>query len=164
MSATKSFIKEFKEFISKGNVMDLAVGMVIGSAFTAIVTSVVNDIIMPVVGLIIGGVDFTDLYWAIPNFFGGNTAAVIRYGSFIQNIVNFLVIAFALFIVVKAMNKMNERSKALADKAAAKFGKDTKKDDKVADAVEEASKAEKKSDAETIALLKEIRDALKAKK
>ncbi len=161
MSSTKGFIAEFKEFISKGNVMDLAVGMVIGSAFTAIVTSVVNDIIMPVVGLIIGGVDFSDLYWSIPNFFGGNTAAVIRYGAFIQSVVNFLVVAFALFVVVKTMNKMNERSRELAEKAAAKLGKETKK---TADTIEKAAKDEKKSDAETIALLKEIRDVLKDSK
>lgn len=157
-----SFIKEFKEFISKGNVMDLAVGMVIGAAFTSIVTALVDDIIMPVVGLLIGGVNFTDLAIRIPNIFGGNTAAVIRYGSFIQAVVNFLIIAFALFVVIKALNKMNERAKSAAEKAAAKLGKEA--GDKAAEAVEKAAKAEKKSDAEMVALLKEIRDELKESK
>ena len=157
-----SFIKEFKEFISKGNVMDLAVGMVIGAAFTSIVTALVDDIIMPVVGLLIGGVNFTDLAIRIPNIFGGNTAAGIRYGSFIQAVVNFLIIAFALFVVIKALNKMNERAKSAAEKAAAKLGKEA--GDKAAEAVEKAAKAEKKSDAEMVALLKEIRDELKESK
>ncbi|MDO4986980.1 MAG: large conductance mechanosensitive channel protein MscL [Candidatus Saccharibacteria bacterium] len=165
MSKSKGFIAEFKEFISKGDVMDLAVGLVIGSAFTAIVTAIVNDIIMPIVGLLVGGVDFTDLAIRIPNFFGGNTAAVIRYGSFIQAAVNFLIIAFALFVVIKAMNAMNERAKAAAEKAAAKLGKEVKAEkDKAEKTVEDAVKAEKKSDAEMIALLKEIRDELKKSK
>ena len=133
MSKPNNFINEFKKFISQGNVMDLAVGLVIGSAFTAIVTSLVNDMLMPIIGLVIGGVNFNDLAIRIPNFFGGNTAAVIRYGSFIQNVVNFLIIAFALFIVIKTVNKMNDRAKSVAEKAAAKLGKkDDKKDDKKA--------------------------------
>ncbi len=165
MSKSKGFIAEFKEFISKGDVMDLAVGLVIGSAFTSIVNAIVNDIIMPVVGLLIGGVDFTDLAIRIPNFFGGNTAAVIRYGSFIQATVNFLIIAFALFIVIKTMNKMNEKAKAAAEKAAAKLGKDVKSEkEETSEVLDKAVKAEKKSDAEMIALLKEIRDELKSSK
>lgn len=145
------FIGEFKKFISQGSVMDLAVGMVIGSAFTAIVTSLVNDIIMPVVGLLIGGVDFTNLSITIPNFFGNDTAAVIAYGNFIQNIVNFLVIAFALFMVVRVLNKMKERSAKLAEKA-------LKKEEKA-----EEEKEEKKEDEQT-ALLKSILAELKKKK
>ena len=169
MSKSKGFIAEFKEFISKGNAMELAVGMVIGAAFTSIVNSIVNDLIMPVVGLILGGIDFTDLYWRVPNFFGQNTAAVIRYGNLIQQIVNFLIVAFALFVVIKAINKMNERARVAAEKAAEKLGKaddakNTKNADKTAKAVEEAAKAEKKSDAEMVALLKEIRDELKKSK
>ena len=96
------FIAEFKKFIAQGSVIDLAVGVVIGTAFSAIVTSLVNDIIMPIVSLVGGGADFTNLSITIPNFFGGDTAAVIRYGNFIQNVVNFLIIAFSLFIVIKA--------------------------------------------------------------
>lgn len=111
------FVKEFKEFISRGNVMDLAIGVVIGTAFSAIVNSVVNDIIMPVVGLLLGGVSFSDLKIVIPNFFGGDTAAVIAYGNFIENVVNFLIIAFSLFIAMKFLNTMDRRAKEVAKKA-----------------------------------------------
>lgn len=111
------FVKEFKEFISRGNVMDLAIGVVIGTAFSAIVNSVVNDIIMPVVGLLLGGVNFSDLKIVIPNFFGGDTAAVIAYGNFIENVVNFLIIAFSLFIAMKFLNTMDRRAKEVAKKA-----------------------------------------------
>jgi len=92
-----AFVKEFKEFISKGNVIDMAVGVVVGGAFTAIVNSLVNDIIMPLVGLLMGGVDFTSLSIGIGD-------AQINYGNFIQNVICFLLVAFALFCVVKAMN------------------------------------------------------------
>lgn len=138
------FIGEFREFISQGNVMDLAIGVVIGTAFTSIVTSLVNDIIMPVVGLIVGGVDFTALEVMIPNFFGGDTAAHIRYGNFLQVAVNFLIIAFTLFIVMKILNRMREQAQE-------KLGREKAKEEK---------KEEKKKD-ETVELLKEIRDSLK---
>ncbi|MBQ1566335.1 MAG: large conductance mechanosensitive channel protein MscL [Erysipelotrichaceae bacterium] len=95
----KQFIKEFKEFIARGNVLDLAIGVVIGGAFQAIVNSLVNDVIMPIVGAIIGGLDFSAI--AIP--LGGD--AMIMIGSFLQAIVNFLIVALVLFGVVKAMNK-----------------------------------------------------------
>lgn len=91
--------KEFKEFISKGNVLDLAVGVIVGGAFGKIVTSLVDDIIMPIIGLIIGGIDFSGLSLKIGE-------ATVKYGMFIQNIVNFLIIAFSIFLVVKAVNKM----------------------------------------------------------
>ena len=91
--------KEFKEFISKGNVLDLAVGVIVGGAFGKIVTSLVDDIIMPIIGLIIGGIDFSGLSLKIGD-------ATVKYGMFIQNVVNFLVIAFSIFLVVKAVNKM----------------------------------------------------------
>lgn len=103
------FKKEFIEFISRGSVVDLAVGVAVGGAFTAIVNSLVNDIVMPIVGLILGGVDFTNLAITIPNFFGGNDAAVIAYGNFIQNVVEFLAIAWVIFLIIKAMNKINRR-------------------------------------------------------
>ena len=144
------FIDEFKKFISQGSVMDLAVGMVIGAAFTAIVTSLVNDIIMPIVGLLIGGVDFSGLSIKIDNFFGGSDAAVIRYGSFLQAVVNFLVIAFSLFLVVRAMNKMKDRAKAIADKAEKKEEAEEKAEEK----------KEEDFEKEQIKLLKEIRDQL----
>lgn len=102
--ANNSFAKEFKEFITKGNVVDMAVGVVIGGAFTAIVNSLVNDIIMPLVGLLMGGVNFAELSFGIGE-------AQIKYGQFIQNIIYFLLVAFALFCVVKAMNKLRSMKK-----------------------------------------------------
>ena len=150
-----NFIKEFKTFISQGNVMDLAVGVVIGAAFSAIVTSLVNDIIMPLVSLIGGGADFTTLSVTIPNFFGGDTAAVIRYGNFIQNVVNFLIIAFSLFVVIKAINHMNDRAKAAAKRASAKLGLEEAKQ------AEEKAAEEKKSEDEQTKLLKDILKELK---
>ncbi|MBR0415820.1 large conductance mechanosensitive channel protein MscL [Candidatus Saccharibacteria bacterium] len=149
------FIKEFKTFISQGNVMDLAVGVVIGAAFSAIVTSLVNDIIMPVVSLIGGGADFSTLSVTIPNFFGGDTAAVIRYGNFIQNVVNFLIIAFSLFVVIRFINKLNERAKAAAKRASEKLGLEEEKK------AEEKAAEEKKSEDEQTKLLKDILKELK---
>ena len=99
----KAFFKEFKEFISKGNVLDLAIGVVIGGAFTSIVNSLVNDVIMPIVGALIGGLDFTSI--AIP--LGGDAAIAI--GNFLQAVVNFLIVAFVLFTVIKAINKFKKK-------------------------------------------------------
>ena len=104
--------EEFIEFINRGSMIDLAVGVAVGGAFTAIVNSLVNDIIMPVVGLLLGGVDFTSLAIRIPNFFGTGDEAVIAYGNFIQTAVEFLVIAWVIFMVIKAMNRMNRRRDA----------------------------------------------------
>lgn len=98
----KKFIEEFKEFISKGNVLDLAIGVVIGGAFTAIVNSLVNDVIMPVVGIILGGVDFSGLSLQIGD-------ASLTYGNFIQAVINFLLVAFVLFTIVKAANKFKKQ-------------------------------------------------------
>ena len=119
------FRKEFIEFINRGSVVDLAVGVAVGGAFTAIVNSLVNDIVMPIVGLIGGGVDFRDLSIVIPNFFGGNTEAVIAYGNFIQNVVEFLIIAWVIFLIVKTMNRINRKkdAKAVEEKAEAKSKK-----------------------------------------
>lgn len=151
---TEGFIGEFKKFISQGSVMDLAVGMVIGAAFTSIVTSLVNDIIMPFVGLLLGGVDFSNLSIRINNFFGGSDAAVIRYGDFLEAVVNFLIVAFSLFIVVKAMNKMKDHAKAVADKMKKEEEAEEKKEEKKEEDVQK----------QQLKLLKEIRDELKAKK
>ncbi len=93
-------IKEFKEFISKGNVVDLAVGVIIGSAFGKIVSSLVNDILMPILGVLIGGVDFSSLSIKIGE-------AKITYGMFIQNVIDFLIIAFCVFIFIKTINKLS---------------------------------------------------------
>ncbi len=92
-------LKEFKKFIAKGNVIDLAVGVVIGGAFSKIVTSLVDDIIMPLVGIIIGGIDFTDLTLKIGS-------AKLEYGIFIQNVVDFLIVAFCIFMVIRIFNKI----------------------------------------------------------
>ena len=99
----KKILKEFKEFISKGNVIDMAVGVIIGSAFSKIVTSLVNDIIMPLIGIIIGGLDFTSLSIKIKD-------SEILYGSFIQNIVDFLIIAACIFTVIKILNKFKKNN------------------------------------------------------
>ena len=110
------FIKEFKEFAMKGNVMDMAVGVIIGGAFGKIVTSLVNDVLMPIVSLGTGGIDFTDLFI---NLGEGNYstlaaakeagAAVFAYGQFIQNIIDFIIIAFCIFLMIKGMNKLKKK-------------------------------------------------------
>lgn len=110
-----SFMKEFREFINRGNVMELAIGVAVGGAFTSIVKSLVDDIIMPVTSLLAGGADFSSLAIDIPNIFGADTVAHIAYGNFIQNIVNFLIIAFTVFVLVRTLNGMHRK----ADKAAA---------------------------------------------
>ena len=125
----KKFFGEFKEFISKGNIVDMAIGVIIGSAFGKIVTSLVNDIFMPIIGVIIGGLDFSNLSIKV-----GNSA--IMYGSFIQNIVDFLIVALCVFILVKIINKLHFKKK------------------------EETVKEEPKKDEKTL-LLEEIRDLLK---
>ena len=113
---SSGFKKEFVEFINRGSVVELAVGVAVGGAFTAIVNSLVDDIVMPIVGLIAGGVDFTGLVITIPNFFGTGDEAVIRYGSFIQNVIQFLIIAWVIFMIVKAMNRLNRRREEKKEK------------------------------------------------
>lgn len=98
-------VKEFAEFINKGNIIDLAVGVVIGGAFGKIVTALVDYIIMPIVGIIIGGVDFSDLYITIPNWLGDGAGVRLQYGNFIQAVVDFLIIAFCIFIFIKFITK-----------------------------------------------------------
>ncbi len=106
-------LKEFKDFISKGNVMDLAVGIIIGAAFTAIVNSLVGDLINPIIGLILGGVNFSDMFIDLSGTAPATMAvaketgaAVFAYGSFITAIINFLIIAWVVFMLVKTMNKL----------------------------------------------------------
>lgn len=127
----KKFLTEFKTFIAKGNVIDLAVGVIIGGAFGKIVTSLVNDILMPVIGIIIGGHDFSKLVLKVND-------ATIAYGSFIQNVIDFLIIALCIFFLVKIVNKITSFKK-----------EEEKKEEKPA----------KKSD--EVLLLEEIRDLLK---
>lgn len=105
----KKFAKEFREFISRGNVMDLAVGVIIGGAFSSIVTSLTGDIIMPLIGAILGGLNFTALSFNIGD-------AAIMYGNFIQAIFNFLIIALVIFCMIKAINGMREKMEKLAKK------------------------------------------------
>lgn len=105
-------IKEFKEFISRGNVLDLAVGVIIGGAFNKIVTSLVDNILMPIIGLILGGIDFSSLSFKIKD-------ATIAYGLFIQNIVDFLIVAFTIFIVIKAVNKLMRKKEKKEEAAPA---------------------------------------------
>ena len=137
--AKKGFIAEFKEFISRGNVMDMAVGVIIGSAFTAIVNSLVNDVIMPLVGVVIGGVSFDELKWVITPGTEEVAEVAVRYGAFIQNIVNFLLIAVVVFTMVKLINSFHKKK-------------------------EEEPAAEPRPEpepSEDILLLREIRDSLK---
>ena len=111
------FIKEFKEFAMKGNVMDMAVGVIIGGAFGKIVTSLVNDVIMPLVSLATGGIDFTNLFVNLSDDVKYKTlaeaqeagASVFAYGTFIQNIIDFIIIAFCIFLMIKAVNKMKKK-------------------------------------------------------
>ena len=133
-------VSEFKEFAMRGNVVDLAVGVVIGTAFGKIVASLVNDIIMPAIGYAIGGVNFKDLAFELSpasvDAAGAEVAAVlVRYGAFIQTIVDFLIIAFAIFVAVKAMNSLKRK--------------------------EAASPEPPPAPSEEVKLLTEIRDALK---
>ena len=104
------FFKEFKEFAMRGNVMDMAVGVIIGGAFGKIVTSLVDDVLMPAIGMLTGGIDLSGLAYKVmlPALDGGEpiAGATIKYGAFIQNIIDFLIIAFCIFLMIKAMNKL----------------------------------------------------------
>lgn len=135
-----SFFAEFKKFITRGNVLDMAVGVVVGSAFTAIVNSLVKDILNPIIGLITGGIDFSNLKIVLKPASGEVAELAIRYGLFINAIIQFVLIAFVLFLIVKSFNKLNERK--VKEEAAKKA------------AVPPAKSAD-------IVLLEEIRDLLK---
>lgn len=135
----KKMLNEFKKFISKGNVVDLAVGVVVGGAFSKIVSSLVNDIIMPLIGVLIGGIDFTNLSLKVGE-------ATINYGMFIQNIIDFLIISFCIFLVVKALNTLDDMTKKKLEKL--------KKEEK-------AEKKEEEKVSEEILLLREINNSLK---
>ncbi|HKU00192.1 MAG TPA: large conductance mechanosensitive channel protein MscL [Paraburkholderia sp.] len=144
-----SIVQEFKEFAVKGNVMDLAVGVIIGGAFSTIVNSIVKDLIMPVIGVITGGLDFSNLFVRlghIPPSFKGNPdsykdlqtagVAVFGYGSFITAVINFVILAFIIFLMVKFVNKLRRP--------------------------EEAAPAAPAPTPEDVLLLREIRDSLKS--
>jgi len=103
---------EFKNFAMRGNVVDMAVGIVIGGAFGKIVSSFVNDVLMPPIGMLMGGVDFKELSVVLREASGEVAAVTLNYGSFIQSVVDFIIIAFAIFMVVKAMNNMKKKEEA----------------------------------------------------
>lgn len=113
-----SIMKEFKEFALRGNVVDLAVGVIIGAAFGKIVSSLVEDIVMPPLGLLIGGVDFSDLKVVLKEAEGAAPAVAINYGEFVQVCLDFTIVAFAIFIAVKVMNSMKKKEEAAPEKAA----------------------------------------------
>lgn len=135
--------KEFKEFAFKGNVVDMAVGVVVGGAFSKIVTSLVGDIITPAIGILTKGVDFKDLQVVLATDAEGAVTSALKYGAFIQNIIDFFIIAFSIFVVVKLLNTAR------------------KKLEKPAEVVEEVVVEEPKPTSED--LLAEIRDLLKEK-
>jgi large conductance mechanosensitive channel len=132
-----SMMSEFKKFAMRGNVVDMAVGIVIGAAFGKIVSSFVNDVLMPPIGMLMGGVDFKDLAIVLKAATDDVAAVTLNYGSFIQTVLDFIIIAFAIFMVIKAMNNLKKKE-------------------------EEAPAAPPEPSAEVV-LLTEIRDALKDK-
>ena len=130
-------LKDFKEFAFKGNVLDMAIGVIIGAAFGKIVTSLVNDLIMPIISILTGGINFTDLKFVITPAHGDVAENAVAYGSFIQNVVDFLIIAFCIFLFVRLIEKFKKK---------------------------EEVKVEAPKKADDVVLLEEIRDLLKAKK
>jgi large conductance mechanosensitive channel len=104
-----SMMKEFREFAMRGNVVDMAVGIIIGGAFGKIVSSLVNDVIMPPIGLLIGGVDFSSLTLTLKNAAGDIPAVTVNYGMFINTVIDFVIIAFAIFMVIKGMNRLKRK-------------------------------------------------------
>jgi len=104
-----TLIQDFKKFAMRGNVLDLAVAVVIGAAFGRIVTSLVNDVIMPPIGFLMGGIDFSDFRWTLSEATAEAAAVTVNYGFFIQQIVNFLIIAFAIFMVIRAFERVKRK-------------------------------------------------------
>lgn len=131
----ESFISEFSAFIKRGNVIDLAVGVIIGSAFGKIVTSLVDDILMPVIGVIIGGIDFSSLTIKIGD-------ATIKYGVFINNVINFLIVALCIFILVKFINKLTPKKEEKKEEP--KRAEDIVLLEKILEELKQKNKKEKK--------------------
>ncbi len=107
-----SMMSEFKSFAVKGNVVDMAVGIIIGAAFGKIVTSLVAGVVMPPIGVLLGGVDFTDLAYVVKEAVGESPAVVIAYGAFLQTLIDFVIIAFAIFMLVKGINSLKRKEEA----------------------------------------------------
>ena len=147
MAEKSSFWSEFKTFIARGNVMDMAVGVVVGGAFTAIVNSLVGDIINPLIGKLFGGVDLSaaKVILTAADEAAGVEEVAIRYGALIQSIINFLIVALCIFIVVRGINKLKEKAK------------------KEEEAAEEEKEEEPPEPSEEVRLLREIRDSLAKK-
>lgn len=103
------FVKEFKEFAMRGNVLDMAVGIIIGGAFGKIVSSFVSDVIMPPIGLLIGGVDFTNLKFVLKDATEGGDAVTLNYGQFLQETFDFIIVAFAIFLLIKGVNRLSRK-------------------------------------------------------
>lgn len=137
----KGFVAEFKQFIARGNVMDMAVGVIIGGAFGKISTSLVNDVIMPLISMLTGGIDFSEWKLVLKAAEGEAAEVAVNYGAFLATVLDFLIIAFAVFIMIKAINGFHDKLK--------------KKEEEVPEEPEEPSNEEK--------LLTEIRDLLKNK-
>ena len=116
MAEKKGFFAEFKEFVSRGNVVDMAVGIIVGGLFTAIVNSFVKDILNPILGLLVGGTDFGSLKIVLKAATETTEELAIRYGNLIQNIIQFLLTALVLFCLIRAINRMKEKAEALAKK------------------------------------------------
>ena len=131
------FLNEFKEFINRGSVIDLAVGIVVGGAFTSIVNSLVNDILMPLIGIILGGINFSTLSITVPNIMDEGASVTLAYGNFIQAIINFLIIAFSIFILIRFINRTKNA------------------------VVKKKEEAEEKREKEELVLLREIAEELK---
>ena len=112
-----SIVKEFKDFINRGSVVDLAVGVIIGAAFGKIVTSLVTDIIMPPLGVLLDGIDFKDLHYTLKDAVGKKPAVSINYGLFINNIIDFVIVAFCIFLIVNGVNAMKKEEPAPAPAA-----------------------------------------------
>jgi len=104
-----SMMKEFKEFAMKGNVVDMAVGIIIGAAFGKIVTSFVGDVLMPPIGVLLGGMDFSTMSWTIKAATESAPAVTLSYGKFVNTVIDFLIVAFAIFMAIKAMNSMRKK-------------------------------------------------------
>ena len=143
MAKKSGFVQEFKDFVSRGNVMDMAVGIIIGTAFKEIVSSLVNDILMPFIGMVFGGVDFTKLKIVLRRATLSHAELAMTYGNFIQKTVDFLIIAFVVFVIVRAFNNLRKQA------------------EKPEEIVEPAAPAPVVP--EDVMLLTEIRDLLKKK-
>ncbi len=104
-----SMMKEFKDFAMRGNVVDMAVGIIIGGAFGKMVSSLVNDVIMPPIGLFLGGVDFSNLLFTLQEAAGDVPAVTLKYGVFVNTVIDFVIVAFAIFMVIRGMNKMKKK-------------------------------------------------------